>query len=151
MKKILGLPVKWFVIILLVLLIGLGLLFDFIWARTYKIEVLSIDPPHPYCSAIDEVEEVHITLRLSQFGKEKSGHKLVATATVDGASVGYFYQNVVKTDENGQAVFIYYVYSATSTSVPDVDIFVFDEDNSVIFEINATVEFVLPVQAREGM
>ena len=148
LKKLNKVSVSLFVVGLILLL----LLFDFLWAKSFRIAVAEINPPDPVCSGIQagEVSTVHITLQVTHFGKPVVGHKLMAYALVDGASAGEFVENIVKTDENGYARYVYTVYAQTPFSeVSPVDFIVFDEDNSVVFEINAELRFELAVRPRD--
>ena len=138
--------------LLVVGIILLLLLFDFVWAKTYQIKVANIDPPNPVCSGMnaDEISKVNITLQVTHFGKPVSSHKIIAYSLVNGASAGSFMENIVKTDEEGYAVFEYTVYAqAPFSPVSPVNMIFFDEDNSIVFEINAELRFDLDVRQRE--
>ena len=152
MKKILKKLNKVTISLIVVGVILLLLLFDFVWAKTYQIEVAEIDPPNPVCSGMnaDEISNVNITLQVTHFGKPVSGHKIIGYSLVNEASAGTFIENIVRTDEDGYAVFQYTVYAqAPFSPVSPVNMIFFDEDNSIVFEINAELRFDLPVRQRE--
>ena len=133
-------------------IILLLMLFDFVWSKTYRITVADINPPDPVCSGTGagEIETVYITLQVTHFGRPVEGHRLIAYSLIDGETAGGFIQNVVRTGEDGCAVFEYTVYvQAPYSEVKPVDFFVMDEDNSVIFEINTELRFQLEIRPRE--
>ncbi len=115
--------------------------FDAIWAGTYTIEVVSITPETPYA---DSRQPVEIVLRLTHFGEPVEGHELYALPQNGGTMM----VNVIKTDSEGLAVYTYYPYNETSLmKAQPVNVYVHDENNSFIFEVNASLEFVIPLQS----
>lgn len=145
---------KIFITLIVAGVIGILMLFDFIWSKTYKIKVENIDPPNPVCSGMNagEIETVHLTLRVTHFGSPVAGHNLVAYSLIDNETAGGFIQNVVKTDKDGYAVFEYTVYAqAPFSEVRPVEFYIFDENNSIFFEINTEIRFNLEIRPREGV
>lgn len=134
---------KLFALIVFVAVICLGLLFDYGWSYTYNIELVSISPSEPVA---DSRQPVEITLKLTHFGKAVEGHSLY-TLPQNGGKIS---TNIVKTDADGLAVFIYYPYTETALmKAQPITFYSHDENNSVIFEINTKLVFVIDLKSKE--
>lgn len=141
------------VIVMLVIfgIILFATLFDIIWKNTYSMTVVSCTPEKPMCSGSEagETETFEFIINVSRFGKNIPGHNLIAYALVEGESAGGFFENVAKTDENGCATFIYYVYMQYPfTEVKPVTFYIMDESNSIFIEINLDMTFEVEVLPR---
>ena len=146
MKNFIKKYTKYFIIICLVIICSVIYLFDFLIARSYDFEILSMTPEFKYA---DPNIPVDISIRLSRNGVPVSGHDLYALPTGDNIA-GVFKQNRIRTDENGIANFTYYPYRATMfVKAAPVDIKVIDESNSVIFVINAEFIFTIDLVEQE--
>jgi hypothetical protein len=126
------LGVKYTVAILLVLVFALAYLFDFVWSKTYEVQVISISDQTPYA---DQTERVEITVQVKHFGKEMAGHSMFALP-----NAGRMESYTAKTDENGYATFVYIPHEVNKFDpdpILDVVIKIRDESNSVVWEVNA--------------
>ena len=133
---------KYLVIIALILIFCVCYVIDYAIARSYDFEITSM----PSVVYADPQQPVEITIQLTRNGVPVVGHDLYAHTTGPNAA-GKFQQNRVRTNENGEATFIYYPYRATVTiPAKPVDIRVIDESNSKILVIHAEFNFVLDLQ-----
>ena len=116
--------------------------FDAAWATTYQIELVSMTPEMPYA---DSTQPVEIRLRLTHFGEPVEGHVLYALPQNGGTMK----VNVIRTDADGMAVKTSKAFNETILmKAQPVNIYVHDENNSIIFEVNASLEFEIPLQSK---
>ena len=142
-KKRRRLRPKYIIAAALLLFFSACYLFDFLWAKTYEIAVLSVSDETPVA---DNKERVEIRVRVTHFGKTMSGHKMFALPTA-GTMTAY----TAVTDSDGTAVFVYTPYTESIfTPANDVVIKIRDESNSVIWEVNAFVNITLRLQPKEA-
>lgn len=116
-------------------------LFDYLWAKTYTVEVVSVSDENPVASNDERVE---IVVRVTHFGKPMSGHVIFALPS-DGRMLAF----TTLTDEDGVANLTYIPYTANAfLPVHDVEIRIRDQSNSVFWEINAYTDLGLKMRAR---
>ncbi len=138
-KRKIGL--KYVIAAALILFFSACYLFDFFWAKTYHIEVVSISDETPYAHNSERVE---ITVRVTHFGKPMEGHEIFALP-----SAGQMFAYTTLTNENGEATFTYIPYTETYFyPAKDVELRIRDQSNSVVWEINAYKDIVLKLQSR---
>lgn len=121
---------------ILAALFGVLYLFDFLWAQSYKIELVSRTPE----IAIADLEDVTFTVRLTRGGKPVAGHNLVVIAQ----RANKFKSYRETTDENGEAEFVYYTTKFSIAEKGDsvtTNITVQDEDNSIFIAVSAKLVF----------
>ena len=140
--------------ILIALLLAGCTLFDVIYAQSYDISY-TYTAKDGYLSA-DSKNTVTITVTLTQNGKPVEGHLLwmdSPTMVLDGETVsgGDLKINQIATDENGQAEYIYYPYTANPKFKPAgiVNFRVRDLDSSIIVEIYVQERFELDLRTGE--
>lgn len=151
MKIIKKIGVKWSVILLLIVLLGCCTLFDVVYAQSYEI-TYACEAKEGYLSA-NSKNTVTIKVTLKRNGKPVKGHLLwmdPPTTVIDGERVsgGDLKVNQIATDENGQAEYVYYPYTANPRFKPAgvVDFRVRDLDSSVIVEIYVQKRFELDLR-----
>lgn len=121
---------KYIVAGVLIALFACGYLFDFLWAKTYRVEIVSVSDEEPLASEKDKVD---IVVKVTHFGKPMAGHEMFALPDA-GRMLNY---NAV-TDENGFASFTYIPFNGNPyMTIEEVRISIRDESNSVIWEVNA--------------
>ena len=154
MQIIKRIGIKWTVIILIVLLLAGCTLFDVIYEQSYNLSY-TYKAKEGYLSA-DSKNTVTITVTLTQNGKPVEGHLLwmdSPTMVLDGETVsgGDLKINQIATDENGQAEYTYYPYTANPKFKPAgiVNFRVRDLDSSVIIEIYVQEKFDLDLRTGE--
>lgn len=154
MQIIKRIGIKWTVIILIVLLLAGCTLFDVFYAQSYDLSY-TYKAKEGYLSA-DSKNTVTITVTLTQNGKPVEGHLLwmdSPTMVLDGETVsgGDLKINQIATDENGQAEYTYYPYTANPKFKPAgiVNFRVRDLDSSVIIEIYVQEKFDLDLRTGE--
>ncbi len=143
MKKLLKkLGAKYIVTILLLLLAGSGILYDFLRSKTFRIEMLSMTPE---VAVADSRLPVTITVRVSRRGEPCQNHYLYVINNGGGQLKG----NRILTDADGMAEIIYYPYTESMVRpAGPVTISIKDESNSVFFEIGANLSFVIELQSK---
>ena len=142
MKNFIKNHTKIFVCLCLVAVVLCGLGFDYARSKTFKLEVESITPENPVA---DNRQPVEIVITLTRFGKPIEGHTLYLLPQNGGSMV----KNVVKTDEKGRATFTYNPYSETFLmKAQPVTFYCHDESNSIFFEINANITFVINLRSK---
>ncbi len=148
MKKFLKkIPIKYTIFFALVLIFGACWLMDFCIAQTYDI-TYSYESKFGDLTA-DQNNTVTITVRLTQNGEPVPNHSLWLenpTAYQEGEwiSGGSLRKNLVITDENGEAEFTYYPYTANKLKPANfVKFVVKDQSNSIVVEVNAKQTFWL--------
>ena len=133
--------IKYIVAAALVSVFSLFYLFDFLWAKTYKVEVVSVSDENPVAS---NGERVEIAVRVTHFGKPANGHVIFALPS-DGRMLAF----TTLTDEDGVATLTYIPYTANAfLPVHDVEIRIRDQSNSIFWEINAYTDLELKMRAR---
>ena len=111
-------------------------------ANTYQIEIAGMDPALPVA---DVKQPVTFQVKLSRNGNPVAGHTLYALP-LDG---GRLRKTRADTDENGIAEFIYVPYTETKLMpARDVRIYVIDEDNSTLIEVNAEAYLIIPLKSK---
>lgn len=144
MKNFIKNHTKLFVFICLAVLTCCGLLFDWGWSYTYKLEVVGVSPEKPVA---DSRQPVEIVVRLTHFGAPVEGHSLYLLPQNGGTMSA----NVLKTDAEGKAVYTYYPYTETFLmKAQPIDFYCHDEDNSIIFEINTKLKFTIDLQSKSA-
>ncbi len=144
LKKI---PVKFVIAAILVLVFCVCWLVDYCIAQTYEINY-TYESVYGDLTA-DQRNTVTIVVTLTQNGKPVAGHSLwmnppLAYQDGEWISGGQMQKNLVVTDENGQAVFTYYPYTANKLKPANfVKFVVKDQSNSLIVEVNAEKVFWL--------
>ena len=123
-------------------IVGCFTLFDAIKMTTEKIVLDSINPTP---AVADSQKPVSVAVTLKGLNDEPvSGHNLYAVAENGGAFKAYR----VKTDEKGNANFLYYPYDVRSyQTVKDAIITIRDESNSVFIEMCPSVKIKIKMVA----
>jgi hypothetical protein len=119
-------------------LIGILLLFDYVHAGLFTVDLVSVTPsPVP----ADGVTPVTMKARVSRGGVPVSGHDLY----IISLSGGNFSPYRATSDENGETAYTYYPYKVSSVNpLQDIKIRITDESNSVFLEVNAQGDFIIP-------
>ena len=144
LKKI---PLKLIIVIVLVVVFCGCWLMDYCIAQSYDIA-------YTYESVFGDLTAnqrnvVTITVTVTRNGKPAAGHSLwmenpLAHQDGEWISGGQLQKNLVITDENGQAVFTYYPYTANKLKPANfVKFVVKDQSNSLVVEVNASKTFWL--------
>lgn len=142
-KKKRKIGLKYIVAGALILFFSLCWLFDWLWAKTYDVCVVSVSDEAPRA---DSSVRVEIVVRVTHFGKPSAGHDIYALPTA-GSMVAY----MTVTDEDGYATVVYTPYTETAfTPARDVTVTIRDQSNSVIWEINAATSVTLRLQPKSG-
>lgn len=127
------------IVLAVVLLVG----FDYYRSTTFKLEVVELSPqPAP----ADGKSPVTLKVRLTNADGHPVQDHILFGLSRNG---GLFSANRARTDANGEAVYTYYPYKASTLQpAKQVKIDIFDESNSVFIEINtkvtAELELVMP-------
>lgn len=138
-KRKIGL--KYIIAAALIVFFAFAYLFDFIWSKTYTVEVVSLSDEAPIA---DNSVRVEIKVCVTHFGKPAQQHEIFALPSA-GSMLAY----TTITDENGMATFIYVPYTETTfTPAKDVEIRIRDQSNSIILEINAYSDLTLKLQSK---
>ena len=138
-KRKIGL--KYIVAAALIVFFSACYLFDYLWSKTYVVEVVSISDETPYA---DSSERVEIKVRVTHFGEPMENHEIFALP-----SAGLMAAYTTVTDENGIATFTYTPYTETRfTPAKDVEIRIRDQSNSIIWEVNAYMDITLKLQPK---
>lgn len=117
--------------------------FDYVRAKTFNIEIVSISPESPVA---DGETPVNIEVRLTKNNKPVEGHYLYMFPK----NGGLMQKNRVETDADGQASFTYYPYRSTILQpARTVTIRVYDEDNSIFVVVNAVTDFEIQLKEKE--
>ncbi|MGN1077365.1 MAG: hypothetical protein ACI4ST_02515 [Candidatus Gallimonas sp.] len=146
MRKILG---KLIALAVIAAVVGAGALVDFLIARSYSIDFLSVerlsseeffdengDPLPSDWGVADGATRMAITVRVTRGGKPASGHTLYVKTN----------RNVLErtiTDEDGRAVIEYRCYRGGKGSIAPVTVTVRDESNSVFVFVPAEEQYVI--------
>ena len=105
--------------------------------------MVSINPERPVA---DTKQPVAVVLRLTHFGKPVQGHNLYALPQNGGTMKA----NIVLTDEDGYAYYTYLPYNETYLmKAQPVTVYVQDENNSILFEVNASLTFTIDLQSKK--
>ncbi|MBO6262824.1 MAG: hypothetical protein J6N93_00945 [Clostridia bacterium] len=133
--------VKYIVAAAIIAVFSAFYLFDYLRAKTFTVEVVSVSDENPVASNDERVE---ITIRVTHFGKPVEGHVIFALPS-DGRMLAF----TTLTDEDGVATMTYVPYTANAfLPVHDVEIRIRDQSNSVFWEINAYTDLQLKMRAR---
>ena len=129
---------KYIVLAIFLLILVVTYAFDYIRCTTFKLEVTASEMK-PIASSSEKVE---ILVRVTRFGKVQVGHKIFALQ-----SNGSLDSNVKYTDEDGCVRFTYTPYNASAyTPAEKVQITIREENNSIIWEVNAYTVLELDLQ-----
>lgn len=148
--------VKWFVVILIVLVFLSATVFDSIYKNAYSLEYsLSYVDKNgdPFEGQISNAYKTLIKVKLLRNGKPIEGHLLwmenpsMTDKYGQTVSGGNLKQNQCKTDENGEAVFEYFPYKVNALFKPagEVNFDVRDMDASVFIEMRVGMTFTIDV------
>lgn len=124
---------------------------DYIYFRTFDLVLLSVEgTDHDsslYYSTIDNDEMVYFSLLLTSNGKPVQGHSLVGI----GKKGGQVKVPRIVTDEEGKATFEF-APNPQYREPPTLEgeIYVYDEDNSVIIEFRIERYFDITMVKRES-
>ncbi len=132
---------KYIILLALILFFSVCFAFDYAWAKTYNIEVVSVSDTSPYA---DSKERVEIVVRVTHFGKAIRNHEIYSLPNA-GSMVAY----TTTTDNDGYATLTYAPYTATAfIPAKDVEIVIRDQSNSVFIEINASTTVTLNLRQK---
>ncbi len=135
---------KWIAVLTIVAVLVLAYAIDISIRMTYQFEVMSISSD---TIVADGKTPVEIEIELTQFGKPKAGHKLMAVATGGGS----FKNQILLTDENGRATLIYTPYLATDyVKAGETELEILDYSNSIFVSVPCKLVLTLDLQMPEG-
>lgn len=138
-KRKIGL--KYIIVAALIVFFAFAYLFDFVWSKTYNVEIISVSDETPIA---DNSVRVEIKVCVTHFGEPVKKHEIFALP-----SAGLMLAYTTVTDENGIATFVYVPYTETRfTPAGDVEIRIRDQSNSIILEINAYSDLTLKLQSK---
>mgnify|MGYP000365159727 CR=1 FL=1 len=143
-KKIRGrLPLKFWVIIVLVVLIGFFSVFDWIRSTTFTLKIVSVTP-EPVVATSDASCELVVQLT-DQSGKPVAGHEIYSYVISGGGS---FSKPRNTTDENGMILLKFKPQPHDEfRPATNVKMKIYDESNSVFIMIPTTIYYELKVVA----
>lgn len=167
LKKI---SVKYLVVLLLLLVLGVFTLFDAVYAQTYKItydyygviettvvvgqdqdgnDILGTEKVYTKKITANQKHYTYIVVTVTRANKPVDDHMLwmdspqgVFFGTVGNA--GKLKANALRTDKHGQAVFEYFPYEGKTTTPPgDVYFSVSDRDAAIFVEVPVRKRFII--------
>lgn len=131
-------------------LFGCFALGDFVYYKTFDIELLSIKNQEGgeelYYSTIDNDELIYFTIRLTSSNQPVQGHSIVGI----GRSGGQVLVPRIVTNEEGIAQFAYAPYPQyREPKEATGELYLYDEDNSIIIEFRLERTYEITMHKRE--
>ena len=140
-----GLPVKFWVIVFIVVLIGAASIFDWVRSTTFTLKIVSVTPD-PVVATSDASCELVVKLT-DRHGNPVEGHEIYGFIISGGGS---FSKPRNTTDENGLIVLKFKPQPHDEfRPATNVRMKIYDESNSVFIMIPTTIYYELNVVAPE--